>query len=118
MCVCHCVRVLFVSRFRIAVNDECVPLVFASPSEPFKKKVILLHQCQLMPFLLLYTVAEISLGPLFHPSIHPYTTGAIFRIQVFVCVCLTILSTSFHHTLFSFFLRLFSRPFVCVCVLN
>lgn len=51
MCVCHCARVPFVSKFRIAVNDECLPLVFASPSEPFKKKLdILLHQCQLMPF--------------------------------------------------------------------
>lgn len=37
MCVCVSACVLFVPRGRVAVNDECLPLVFASPSEPFEK---------------------------------------------------------------------------------
>lgn len=87
-CVYHRARVLFVPRVRIAVNDECLPLVFASPSEPFKKNNILLHQCQLMPFLLLYTVAEISLGPLFHPFVH---TQLVLYLG-FRCLCVSVLN--------------------------
>lgn len=41
-----------------------------------------------MPFLLLYTVAEISLGPLFHPFVH---TQLVLYLG-FRCLCVSVLN--------------------------
>lgn len=61
-----------------------------------------------MPFLLLYTVAEISLGPLFHPLVH---TQLVLYLG-FRCLC--VLNNFVN--LFSPYALLVFPLFILVCV--